>query len=116
MENKSVFDTLFAVNVNGHTEKKKSGNTELTYLSWPFAWAEVKKTYPEATYEVVKQDNGLPYTFDENTGYMVNTRVTIEGVTHEMWLPVMDGANKAMKAEVYLSCKKSELQICKKMR
>lgn len=99
--NKSVFDTLFAVNVNGHTEKKKSGNTELTYLSWPFAWAEVKKTYPEATYEVVKQDNGLPYTFDENTGYMVNTRVTIEGVTHEMWLPVMDGANKAMKAEEY---------------
>lgn len=101
MDEKSVFDTLFAVNVNGHTEKKKSGNTELTYLSWPFAWAEVKKTYPEATYEVVKQDNGLPYTFDENTGYMVNTRVTIEGVTHEMWLPVMDGANKAMKAEEY---------------
>ena len=100
-EQKSVFDTLFAVNVNGHTEKKKSGNTELTYLSWPFAWAEVKKTYPEATYEVVKQENGLPYTFDENTGYMVNTRVTIEGVTHEMWLPVMDGANKAMKAEEY---------------
>lgn len=100
-EQKSVFDTLFAVNVNGHTEKKKSGNTELTYLSWPFAWAEVKKSYPNATYEVVKQDNGLPYTFDENTGYMVNTRVTIEGITHEMWLPVMDGANKAMKADRY---------------
>lgn len=100
-EQKSVFDTLFSVNVNEHTEKKKSGNTELTYLSWPFAWAEVKKSYPNATYEVVKQGNGLPYTFDENTGYMVNTRVTIEGVTHEMWLPVMDGANKAMKAEEY---------------
>ena len=99
--NKSVFDTLFAVNVNGHTEKKKSGNTELTYLSWPYAWAEVKKAYPSATYEVVKQANGLPYVFDENTGYMVNTRVTIDGVTHEMWLPVMDGANKAMKAEEY---------------
>lgn len=100
-EQKGVFDTLFSINVNGHTEKKKTNGTELTYLSWPFAWAEVKKTYPEATYEVVKQDNGLPYTFDENTGYMVNTRVTIEGVTHEMWLPVMDGANKAMKAEEY---------------
>lgn len=100
---KSVFDTLFAVNVNGHTEKKKTGDggTELTYLSWPFAWAEVKKTYPSATYEVVKQPNGLPYVFDENTGYMVNTRVTINGVTHEMWLPVMDGANKAMKDREY---------------
>lgn len=100
-EQKSVFDTLFSVNVNGHTEKKKSGDTELTYLSWPFAWAEVKKAYPNATYEVVKQENGLPYVFDKNTGYMVNTRVTIEGVTHEMWLPVMDGANKAMKDREY---------------
>lgn len=99
--NKSVFDTLFAVNVNGHTEKKKSGNTELTYLSWPFAWAEVKKAYPNATYEVVKQANGLPYVYDENTGYMVNTRVKIGNCTHEMWLPVMDGANKAMKAAPY---------------
>lgn len=100
-EQKSVFDTLFSVNVNGHTEKKKSGKTELTYLSWPFAWAEVKKAYPSATYEVVKQANGLPYVFDQNTGYMVNTRVTIDGITHEMWLPVMDGANRAMKAERY---------------
>lgn len=100
-EQKSVFDTLFSINVNGHTEKKKTSGTELTYLSWPFAWAEVKKAYPSATYEVVKQENGLPYVFDENTGYMVNTRVTIEGVTHEMWLPVMDGANKAMKAAPY---------------
>lgn len=100
-EKKSVFDTLFSVNVNGHTEKKKSGDTELTYLSWPFAWAEVKKAYPNATYDVVKQENGLPYVYDENTGYMVNTRVTIEGVTHEMWLPVMDGANKAMKDREY---------------
>lgn len=97
----SVFDTLFAVNVNGHTEKKKTGSTELTYLSWPFAWAEVKKNYPDAQYEVVKQANGLPYAFDPSTGYMVNTRVTIEGVTHEMWLPVMDGANKAMKDHDY---------------
>ena len=38
----NAFNELFGVNVNGHTEKKKSGNTELTYLSWPFAWAEVK--------------------------------------------------------------------------
>ena len=96
----SVFDALQAVNVNGHTEKKKTGNAELTYLSWPFAWAEVKKRYPDAHYEVVKFD-GLPYVFDERTGYMVYTNVTIEGITHEMWLPVMDGSNKAMKAEPY---------------
>ena len=32
---------------------------------------------------------------------MVYTTVTIEGETHEMWLPVMDGANNAMKGEPY---------------
>ncbi|MBE5037305.1 DUF1071 domain-containing protein [Subdoligranulum sp. DSM 109015] len=97
----NVFNELFAVNVNGHTEKKKSGNTELTYLSWPFAWAEVKRRYPDASYKVWRDGNGLPYVFDDNTGYMVSTSVTICGVTHEMWLPVMDGANKAMLSEEY---------------
>lgn len=101
-EQKSVFTELFAVNVNEHTETKKSDGTELTYLSWPFAWAEVKKRYPGATYEIVKQENGLPYVYDENTGYMVSTRVSIEGVSHEMWLPVMDGSNKAMKSAPYI--------------
>lgn len=96
-----VFDTLFAINVNDHTEKKKTGSTELTYLSWAYAWAEVKKLYPQAQYEIEKF-NGLPYVYDPLTGYMVYTTVTIEGVTHEMWLPVMDGANKAMKAEPYI--------------
>lgn len=95
-----VFETLNAVNVNDHTEKKKTGNVELTYLSWAYAWAEVKKRYPNASYEIEKF-NGLPYVYDPLTGYMVYTTVTIEGVTHEMWLPVMDGANKAMKSEPY---------------
>ena len=96
----SAFEELMAVNVNGHTEQKKTGNATLTYLSWPFAWAEVKKRFPDASYEVEKFD-GLPYVYDPLTGYMVYTKVTIEGITHEMWLPVMDGANKAMKSEPY---------------
>ena len=32
---------------------------------------------------------------------MVYTNVTIEGITREMWLPVMDGNNRAMKNEPY---------------
>ena len=43
-ENKSVFETLFEINVNDHIEKKK----DLSYLLWPYAWAEVKKKYPKA--------------------------------------------------------------------
>lgn len=96
----NAFEILNGINVNSHVEKKKTGNTELTYLSWPWAIAQVKKHYPDMSYEVEKF-NGLPYVYDPLTGYMVYTKVTIEGITHEMWLPVMDGANKAMKAEPY---------------
>lgn len=99
----TVFETLNAVNVNEHTEKKKvDGKTELTYLSWPWAWAEVKKRYPDAHYEIKQFENGLPYTCDPSTGYMVFTSVTIEGITHDMWLPVMDGANNALKQSDYI--------------
>lgn len=97
----AAFETLNDLNINGHTEKKNVSGKELTYLSWPWAWAEVKKRYPDAHYTIWKGENGLPYTVDPATGYMVYTSVTIEGITHEMWLPVMDGANKAMKPEAY---------------
>ena len=96
----AVFEELNAIHVNDKTEKKKSGSTELTYLSWTWAWAEVKKRYPDAHYEIMMHD-GLPYVYDENTGYMVFTTVTIDGISHMMWLPVMDGANKAMKSKPY---------------
>lgn len=92
----SVFDTLNSVNVNEKTEKKGG----LKYLSWAWAWAEVCKRYPDANYEVIHYD-GKPYLFDENLGYMVATNVTIDGVTKPMSLPVMDGANKAMKSTEY---------------
>lgn len=90
------FNLLNSINVNGHTEDKNG----LTYLSWAWAYAEFKKVYPYATYEVVKFD-GKPYVYDENLGYMVYTTVTVDDLTHEMWLPVMDGANQAMKAHPY---------------
>lgn len=91
-----VFEKLNAINVNEHTEKKNN----LTYLSWAWAWAEVKKQYPNATYEI-KMFDGKPFLFDESLGYMVMTSMTIEGLTHEMWLPVMDNTNKAMKDQAY---------------
>lgn len=89
----AVFETLNKINVNDNTDKK--GN--LTYLSWAWAWAEVKKQYPEATYKIERFENNAPYLKDENAGYMVFTKVTIDGLTHEMWLPVMDYKNKAMQ-------------------
>ncbi|MBR5202900.1 MAG: DUF1071 domain-containing protein [Clostridia bacterium] len=91
------FEKLNSINVNNHTEEKNG----LTYLSWAWAWAEVKKQYPDAQYKILRFENNLPYIFDEKTGYMVFTQMTIEGTTHEMWLPVMDGANNAMLDRVY---------------
>lgn len=89
------FETLLQLNVNGKVEKKKSGNTELTYLSWAFAVAEMEKAYPDWEYNIL-EFNGSPYQFDEKTGYMVWTEIKAGGKTKKMWLPVMDGANKAM--------------------
>ncbi len=94
----SVFENLFNINVGNHIEQKNG----LNYLSWPYAWAEVKKIFPEAQYQIkLFGENNLPYVYDENTGYMVFTTVTIEGLTHEMWLPVMDNSNKTMKSVKY---------------
>lgn len=108
----SVFDVLYNTNVNEHTEKVEDDfGHSLTYLSWAWAWAAVKKIYPEAQYEVIKFD-GIPYVYDPLTGYMVYTTVTINGITHEMWLPVMDSKNKAMKAEPYkYTTKKGEKTV-----
>jgi hypothetical protein len=95
---KSVFETLSSINVNDKVEKKNN----LTYLSWAWAWGEVKKLYPNATYKVVEDPMSMkPYFFDDMLGYMVMTEVTIEGETLGMWLPVMDGANKSMRHAPY---------------
>lgn len=91
------FEKLSKINVNGHTEDKNG----LTYLSWVWAWSEIKKIYPDADYKILKFENNLPYVYDENTGYMVFTEMTIDNKTYEMWLPVMDSNNKSMLNRPY---------------
>ena len=91
-----VFKNLREINVTGHVEQKNG----LNYLSWAWAWDEVMKVYPEAMYEIERFDN-KPYLYDEKTGYMVFTRMSINGVEREMWLPVMDANNKAMMDHTY---------------
>lgn len=92
----SLFDTLSSINVNGHTEKKGG----LTYLSWAWAWGEFRKVCPNATYEVHKDQNGNPF-FKTEEGYMVWTTVKPNAPWEEgaldMWLPVMDHRNAAVK-------------------
>ena len=88
---KSVFETLNAINVNGRTETKNG----LTYLSWAWAWATAKENYPEATYTIYEDADGVFYHRDHNSAW-VKTGVTIEGIEHIEYLPVMDFRNNSI--------------------
>ena len=91
---KSVFETLNVIDVSAKTEKKG----RLTYLSWSWAWAEVKKRYPDAFYTVYENRNGWNYHTDGRTCW-VKTGVTINGLELIEYLPVMDNMNKSIRAE-----------------
>ena len=83
---------LLKINVNDHTERKNG----LTYLSWAWAWAEVLKLDPRATWEA-HEFNGLPCMVMPDSSCMVKVGVTIKGDTKVCLLPVMDHRNKAIK-------------------
>jgi hypothetical protein len=88
---KSVFETLNSINVNDKVEKKNN----LTYLSWAWAWAEVKKNYPTATYTIYEDVNGMFYHTDGKSAW-VKTGVTINDQEHIEYLPVMDYRNNSI--------------------
>ena len=90
----NYFNDLYAVNVNGHTEKKNN----LTYLSWAWAWGEIKKRHPDATYTVYENSDGWNYHTDGRTCW-VKTGVTVNGIEHIEYLPVMDYKNKSISIE-----------------
>ena len=86
---------LLKVNVNDKTEKKG----QLTYLSWAWAWAEVLKADPKATWVVHTygpQGSEQPCMWIGETA-MVHTSVTVNDLRRECMLPVMDNRNKAIK-------------------
>ena len=90
----SVFEQLNSVNVNDKTESKNG----LTYLSWAWAWTEVKKVAPNATYTIYENKDGWNYHTDGKTCW-VKTGVTIDFVEHIEYLPVMDYRNKSIPLE-----------------
>jgi len=90
-------EQLLELDVSKYTEKKNG----LTYLSWAIAWREFLKVYPDATYTIDKDVDGNCFFGNSKFGYMVYTSVTANNITRQMWLYVMDGANKAMKDDAY---------------
>lgn len=92
MEN--YFEILNNINVQEHVEKKNN----LSYLSWAWAWAELKKVFPDAFYTIYENTNGWNYFTDGRTGW-VKTGVTVNGIEHIEYLPIMDFKNKSIPLE-----------------
>lgn len=93
-----VFSTLYKIDCNGRTEQKNG----LTYLSWAWAWAEVKKAYPRSFYTIYENNQGWCYHTDGKTCW-VKTGVTIvdgeQNLEHIEYLPVMDHRNRSIPIE-----------------
>lgn len=91
----NAFEQLNRINVNDHTERKNG----LTYLSWAWAWGELKKRYPDSYYTVYENADGLFYHTDGKTCWVKTGVTLVDGekqLEHVEYLPVMDMRNKSI--------------------
>ena len=88
----NYFARLNAIDVSKHIEKKGG----FSYLSWPFAVAQLRLADPTASWEV-RRFNGLPFLFSE-LGVFVEVAVTVQGVCLSQIHPVLDGRNRPILA------------------
>ena len=93
-ENKSVFEMLNEINVSDRIEKKG----RLNYLSWAWAWGELKKRFPDASSRVYERDDGRIYWDDGKTCW-VKCSVTVQGQEIIEYLPIMDSRNTSIPLE-----------------
>jgi hypothetical protein len=94
MSENNYFKVLNAIDCSSKIEKKNG----LSYLSWAFAWGEAKKFDPTANYTIYENADGWNYFTDGRTCW-VKTGVTINGIEHIEYLPVMDFKNKSIPLE-----------------
>ena len=90
----STFEKLNGIDVSAKTEKKNG----LTYLSWAWAWGELKKVCPDAKYTVYENKDGWNYFTDGRTAW-VKTGVEVDGIEYIEYLPIMDFKNKSLPLE-----------------
>ncbi len=105
---------LLKINVSDHTEKKNG----LTYLSWAWAWAEVLKIDPQATWEPINfAGQGEAFQMlcrmDDATA-LVGVDATIKGITRRCLLPVMDHKNKAIPKPNAFDVNKAQMRCLAK--
>ena len=90
-DTKNYFEELNSVDVGKHIEQKG----KLSYLSWAWAWSELKTRHPDAYYTIYENRDGWNYFHDGQTCW-VKTGVTVNGIEHIEYLPVMDYNNKSI--------------------
>jgi hypothetical protein len=91
---KNYFEELSEINVSDKVEKKSN----LSYLSWAWAWTELKKKHPTAKKNVVKNDKGWLYHTDGRTCW-VEVSVTVNEIEETEYLPIMDFRNQSIPAD-----------------
>ena len=91
---KSVFEMLNEINVSDRIEKKG----RLNYLSWAWAWGELKKRFPDASSRVYEREDGRIYWDDGKTCW-VKCSVTVQGQEITEYLPIMDSRNTSIPLE-----------------
>lgn len=91
-----VYKKLREIDVRPFVKQKNKMN----YLSWAVAWRLIIEVFPDATYEFKTFNDEMPCKITP-FGSFVSTSVTIAGITRDMTLPILDGANKPLKAESY---------------
>ena len=108
---KSLFDRLSAIDCHEHIEVVKTQGKEYNYLSWAWAWIQMKKNCPDASYDVCTHPQTMMPYFEAPSGAFVYTSVTAEGQTMKMWMPILDTRNNAMKSEPYAYTTASGKQV-----
>lgn len=91
---KNYFLELYNEDVSAFVERKNN----LLYVSWSYAWKGIKEKHPGAYYTIYENPDGWNYFTDGRTCW-VKTGVTIDGLEHIEYLPVMDYRNKSIPLE-----------------
>lgn len=103
-KNQNPYEILRSIDVNAHVEKKNG----LSYLSWVWALDELYMRYPDSSWRINYDSNGLPYHTDGKTAWVdVEIFVAKDGeilmTRREPAFPIMDYRNKSIPLDAITS-------------
>jgi|TARA_R110001599_G_scaffold173150_1_gene364879 hypothetical protein len=96
----SIWATLSQVDVSDRIEKKQN----LSFLSWSWAWGTLMEHYPQAEYSFQEPESAT------DGSLMVYCTVTIDGLSRQMWLPVMGFKSQAISNPDVVQLNKAKMR------